>query len=265
MAPPQPVRPATRLCPVGMAYIPEGTFMRRFSNIDGVVYESPTDVVTVPGYCLDQYKVTNEQYAAAEGPKTAPRMQYQLFAIQCGGHGPILDVAHGTEPKALLKAHVDRLITDATICGLEVVQVPPPRRVVPEGLERSQEPVVDMTWDDADTFCRNRGTRLPTDAEWERAARGPFGTEDKRAANAPNVFGIYDLGIISEWVADWDGAEYDVPGSMGNPKGIYKVTRGWGGEFPPGLHAGGRSSGLPESHDFYRGFRCAVDPMNPKR
>ncbi|MFN8008558.1 MAG: formylglycine-generating enzyme family protein [Terriglobia bacterium] len=90
---------------------------------------------------------------------------------------------------------------------------------VPAGLEK--HPVVQITWSDALAFARWSGKRLPTEAEWERAAKGPnvtryaYGnTYDLRKANteqrrtltvgsfSPNPYGLYDMtGNVQEWTS----------------------------------------------------------------
>ncbi|MBZ5645699.1 MAG: formylglycine-generating enzyme family protein [Acidobacteriia bacterium] len=118
-----------------------------------------------------------------------------------------------------------------------------------------EQPVVAVSWFEAVAYCKwlsrvtGRKCRLPTEAEWERAARGgedgkqyPWGDEPPQSLPdyatrwltgpepvgryAPNAFGLYDIGDnVHEWCSDWYDANYYAASPQRNPSGPAEGTR----------------------------------------
>jgi hypothetical protein len=148
-----------------------------------------------------------------------------------------------------------------------------------EGRER--HPINCVTWHQADAYCRFQKRRLPTEAEWEYAARGggelkyPWGdaSPDGRAcwkhngtcevrSFAPGAFGLYDLsGNVWEWLADWYGP-YPFPPE----RGFARVYRGGGfsRRFEKWMHTRLRNRQPPHEWGSHLGFRCAATPSGAR-
>jgi formylglycine-generating enzyme required for sulfatase activity len=154
---------------------------------------------------------------------------------------------------------------------------------------KGRHPTVGISWFQAMKFCRSRGKRLPTEAEWEKAARGakgnkyPWGNRwdpsrlvwaknsgdqthpvDRKTLNHTSPYGVVDMmGNVMEWVADWYQEDYYKKGPDKNPKGPKKgkmrVIRGgsWYTDDPWDLDAADRQRVVPDFWDDDIGFRCA--------
>ena len=193
------------------------------------------------------------------------------------------DADEHPRPKVAIKAFwIDKTeVTQASYTALT--------KSNPSHWKGAELPLENVTWQEAADYCRRLGKRLPTEAEWEYAARAgsstryPWGKVAGKAweyswssensgkhthavaTKKPNAFGIYDMiGNVSEWCSDeYQKTWYSQPGSKssgGPDKGWGRVCRGgdWSSDKSH-LRSATRDFGIGEFRRDFRGLRCVVD------
>ena len=155
------------------------------------------------------------------------------------------------------------------------------------GWQKEDHPIVEVSWDEAVAYCQWAVGRLPTEAEWEYAARGgksglvyPWGNEINEGnakygsgGTSPvesypaNGFGLYDMaGNVWEWCSDWYDDNYysqsPDKAPQGPSRGELRVLRGgsWVNAwvyYPGDLSASNRDRNVPGNRVNNVGFRCA--------
>lgn len=145
--------------------------------------------------------------------------------------------------------------------------------ISPEGFGRPNQPVVNVSWVQAFEYCVSNGLFLPTDDQWEYAARGPeghgYGTRSGRLSEEeahyaaegtvdvgsypPNVFGLHDMtGLVWEWTARNPSQNW--------PYGLRGGS--WTDVNPDYLRAATRYFGHPDGRSDIVGFRVAAAPQH---
>jgi len=240
-----------------MAVIPGGPFQMGMGSLEGEPDEQPAHEVYVDAFFIDRYLVTNADYARF----------LNVFGNRVEGGEKWLD---NVGPLA------------SWLCKIQKKD----ERFTPKpGYEN--HPVIKVSWYGASAYARWLGKRLPTETEWEKAARG--GLEGKKyvygdtinpsQANVggfhattpvgsypPNGLGLYDMvASVWQWCYDWYDPDYYARSPSRNPKGpgsgSLKVLRGGSWVHKESWRVAMRSADDPLSKNFcfVTGFRCAKD------
>ena len=244
-----------------LVYVPEGEF--EMGSQDGLSDEKPVHSVYLNAYWIDRTEVTNTMFSTfINGTR------YQTDAEKAGFswifNGSAWEKTSGANWK-----HPHG--SSSSLSGLE------------------KHPVTHISWNDAQAYCEWAGRRLPTEAEWEKAARGmdgriyPWGNQDPNAslanyflnvgdtttagsyADGASPYGALDMaGNVWEWVADWYGREYynsqkEWTNPVGPSSGVYRVLRGgsWNSQAIS-VQSASRFRNYPSNTDYYNGLRCAL-------
>lgn len=249
----------------GMVLVPEGKFT--MGNSAGNEDEKPHEVF-LSSFYMDKYEITASRFAA------------------------FLNILNDA---SLIARYGDIDCPTCTVQTIKNASAEKGRYLAAKGFEN--KPVNYVSWTGADAYCRWAGKRLPTEAEWEKAARGTDGRKypwgDKEPESDQNL-AVYDLsechgtdwekmrevdshplgrspygihhmgGNVWEWTADWYDKEYYNRGISKNPKGpdsgVVRVIRGGSWRYiPSDLRVSLRSRNLPDARVDDGSFRCAKD------
>ena len=252
---------------VGMKFIAAGSFTMGADNDQASTDEYPKHFVTVNSFWMDETEVTNAQFkkfvdetgyiTTAERNPDWEELKKSLPAHTPKPPDSVLVAASLVFQQATDEVNLNNYNQWwAWVAGANWKHPQGPGSSI---AGKENYPVVHISWDDAMAFCKWAGKRLPTEAEWEFAARGglqnniyPWGNEHvnrgKPKANswegkfpslnemkdgylksapvksfAPNGYGLYDMaGNVWEWCSDWYHKEYYQNSDAANPTGPQK-------------------------------------------
>lgn len=248
-----------------MVYVPAGSFM--MGSEDGESDERPVHEVYLDAYWIDKYEVNNAQFAQFI-KETGYRTDAEI-------EGCSWVYFEGTLP-----------------CVMDV-SWKKPRGSGSNNRGKEDYPVIHVSWNDALAYCEWAGRELPTEAQWEKAARGEDGRTYPWEEESPNpkllnydrnvgktsAVGSYPAGAspyevmdmagnVWEWVRDWYDVDYYTVSPQQNPQGpassTYRANRG-GSWVEDGwiMRANNRGMVNPEFSANFVGFRCAKNGTPP--
>ena len=282
-----------------LVQVPAGTFVMGTSR--GLVPDGPPHTVYLDEFWIDKYEVTNAQFLkllndrnrnTKKVSRTAPWQTDEDLAYQ-NAINRNLDVA-GNPIMKLQTLDAEIQILYDVLAGLGQGRGPNKRdfgktlqdEYVTKAPYLVNRPVKYITWYGAKAYCEWRGGRLPTEAEWEKAARGtderhyPWGDTPATPAKANlgmfvgrttdvgirpegvSPYGVHDMsGNVWEWCEDWFDFTYYQTGPKENPTGaetgLMRVLRGGSWKFSDLADTTTRWFDAPFLTDNKVGFRCA--------
>jgi eukaryotic-like serine/threonine-protein kinase len=197
--------PAPKACPPKMARIEGGKFFMGSDEKDADPDERPAHQVTLAPYCIDFYEVTAGEYKACSDVGECKRAPTEV---------DWKDI-RPNEKKAF-----------SPLCNARAASDP----------DRAQHPINCVDWDMAATFCAAQKKRLPTEAEWEFAARGPDGRRYPWGDEAPDKTRMNACGKECLAWGTKNGVEMGVRG-----KGMFTDDDGFPTTAPVGSFPEGKS------------------------
>ena len=271
-----------------MALIPAGEFLMGSPEGGGAFDEHPEHIVYLDAYYVDKYEVTNGQFQ-----EFVEATEYVTDAEKKGS-GEVWNPREPDGWRQELFKGVNWKQPNAWVKHRDGTERYPTVWEKYDIANRMEHPVAQVSRNDAQVYCHWRGKRLPTEAEWEKAARGnkgliyPWGDEfnpqlasitpyanmngDEPAAvglfsTDVSSYGLYDMaGNVREWVADWYAFDYYTQSPSRNPTGPetrqFRVLRGgsWANEYISNLRGTSRAYNSPDYSSNFVGFRCAWSP-----
>jgi formylglycine-generating enzyme required for sulfatase activity len=248
-----------------LSRIPAGDFLMGAADADED--ERPVHRVHVGEFFIGRFPVTQDEYARFIRATGYPAPAVRGLPLIAGGHDGVFKAT--AAPYVWVNGEPDA--------------------------SHGSHPVVLVRYDDAVAYCAwlsetlGRPVRLPTEAEWEKAARGgvdglryPWGDDiDPSRCNflvdaslkhqrstrptgtyAPNPYGLYDMaGNVWEWVSDWYGRDYYASSDMRDPRGpqsgMMRIVRGgsWVNDDVSMLRCAYRHKVPPDTYAYSIGFR----------
>ncbi len=267
--------------PGTMVTIPAGTFAMGDSYDEGNIEERPVHTVSLSGYTIGKYELTQAEWAVYMDPPT--------YSTGAGATHPVYSVSFFDIIKYCNLRSIDEGLTPCYIIAASTVPSDWPQ--VPNYSSDASF----ATWNAVECDWTANGYRMPTEAEWEYAARGgSSSTDDYRYSGgqtaatvawindnapnecqsvgglAPNQLGLYDMsGNLYEFCWDWFAENYytecDGVGTVSDPTGPattdLRIVRGgsWGG-IPANCRVAGRFRNEPAGRFSHTGVRLVRVP-----